>query len=190
MEFQKNCDDSYDPKEDPAAKGENEGRFGNLTPQEYDALRSLATRALKREGRAWVSATSLLHETYLRLAGCKSVSIRDTGHLYAMAARTMRRILVDFARQRRALCRGDGRLAVSIDDVQIGTSIPDESLLAVDDALKQLQTFDRRKHDVIELRFFGRLTIEDTAAAMQISPASVKREWNLARAWLKQAVAE
>ena len=157
--------------------------------REYEALRSLASRVLRREGRVRCSATSLVHEAYLRLSKCPADDIRDSRHLYVLAARTMRRVLIDRARRRLAASRR-GRFFISIDNLQISSSLPDETLLAVDGALEKLSLIDSRKHDVVLMRFFGGMTIHETAAALKLSPASVKREWALAKAWLTCALNE
>jgi RNA polymerase sigma factor (TIGR02999 family) len=128
-----------------------------------------------------LQATALVHEAYLRLVDAQRVNWQNRVHFLAMAARLMRRILVDFARARRYQKRGGDPLRVSLDDALL-TSERSEDLVAVDDALQALAKLHQRKSQVVELRFFGGLSVEETAAVLDVSPQTVMRDWKLARA--------
>ena len=131
-----------------------------------------------------LQATALVNEVYLRLVKGRSVNWQNRAHFLAVAARLMRRILVDFARARRYQKRGGDAIRVTLVD---GLELPEEpgrDLVALDDALEALGALDERKSRVIEMRFFGGLTVEETAEALHVSPETVKRDWKLAKAWL------
>ena len=131
-----------------------------------------------------LQATALVNEAYLRLIDVQHVNWQDRAHFLAMSARLMRRILVDWARSKQYQKRGGGAIKVTFDE---GLPVADErgqDLVALNDALERLAAFDERKSKVIELRFFGGLSVEETAEVLKISPRTVKREWSLARAWL------
>jgi RNA polymerase sigma factor (TIGR02999 family) len=132
-----------------------------------------------------LQATALVHEAYLRLVNTQHVNWHNRAHFLAMAARLMRRILVDLARARQYQKRGGGVIKVELTDA---LSAPDktEDLLALDDALSALATFDERRSRVVELRFFGGLSVEETAAVLRISVDTVMRDWKLARTWLRR----
>lgn len=151
----------------------------------YDELRRLAGGQLARErGGHTLQPTALVHEAYLRLADHYRLAWQGRTHFFAIAAITMRRILVSHARKHRAAKRGQGGIAVTLREdhaVDEGRSV---DLLALDQALAELESIDARQCRVIELRYFGGLTIEETAEALEISPATVKLDWSLARAWL------
>jgi RNA polymerase sigma factor (TIGR02999 family) len=150
----------------------------------YDELHRLARQYLSRERPDHtLQATALVNEAYLRLAGVERVRFRDRAHFFAMAATLMRRVLVDHARDRRRKKRGGGVSLTSLDGHDVaGTSAVD--VVALDDALSRLARIDGRQARIVELRFFGGLTVEETATALDTSPATVKREWASARAWL------
>ncbi|HYM62819.1 MAG TPA: sigma-70 family RNA polymerase sigma factor, partial [Thermoanaerobaculia bacterium] len=158
-----------------------------LIPLVYDELRRIARRQMKRE-RAGASfqTTTLIHEAYLKLVDQTHAHWRDRAHFFAVASQLMRRIAVDHARARLADKRGGGLVQVSIDDAP--GEYRDEELLAIDEALSHLEQLDPQQCRVVELRFFGGLTIEETAVAMRISTATVKREWSTAKAWLYHEV--
>ncbi len=149
----------------------------------YSDLKALAGRLLRRgDPGQMLTATSLVHEAYLRMA--KHVDrLWNRNELIALAARAMRSVLVDQARRQSAEKRGGGRAVVSFDSALVVARQP-TLLLELEDALRRLAAFDERKSQVVELRFFGGLSIEETAEAMGLSPATIKREWTLARAWL------
>ena len=131
-----------------------------------------------------LQATALVNEAYLRLINAKDVPWQDRAHFLAVAARVMRRILVDHARSRHYQKRGGDAVRVSLDEALVVAREPDEDFVALDDALTALEAVDARKSQVVEMRFFGGLTIEETAAALQISGDTVKRDWNIAKLWL------
>ena len=131
-------------------------------------------------------ATVLVNEAYLRLVDAKDVAWQDRAHFLAVAARVMRRILVDHARARRAQKRGSPATRVTFDEALVVTSEPREDFVALDDALEALATFDERKGRVVELRFFGGLSVDETASVLNVSPETVRRDWRLAKAWLQR----
>ncbi len=175
-----------DPPKAPAF----EAVAGELLPAVYGELHALAAGLLRGEGRVGMGATSLIHEAYVRLSAKGSVACEDRTHFFALAANAMRRILVDHARRRSALRHGGGRQTVQLDEVVICTTRPDSELLAVDAALEDLARFDSGKARIAEMRFFGGMTVDETADALDISRARVKREWSLAKAWLLCALQE
>jgi len=139
----------------------------------------------ERAGQS-LQATALINEAYLRLVDAKTISLRDRAHFFALSARVMRRILVDRARARRTAKRGGMAARVTFDEGLAVTSEPGQELVALDDALEALAKFDERKSRVIEMRFFGGLTVEQTAEVLNVSPDTVMRDWRLAKAWLEQ----
>src|SRR6267154_1348577 len=166
------------------SKGD-ERALDRLTPLVYAELRRLARHYMGGENAGHtLQATDLVHEAYLRLLDTKQVEWQDRAHFFALSARVMRRILVDFARSKGRLKRQGQAAEVSIDDVAVLSAEPGRELVAVDDALKALTAMDERKGQVVELRFFGGLTTEQTAAVLGISPETVLRDWKLAKAWM------
>lgn len=163
---------------DPAA-------LDSLIPIVYADLRKVAGRRLRSERQGHtLSATALVHETYLRLMGQQPSQLQNRSHFLAVASEQMRRILVDHARRRGASKRGGGTLQLALDAAIAEDASPDLDLLAVDEALSELARLDPRQARVIEMRFFGGLSIEETASVLGISRATVERDWGLARAWL------
>lgn len=162
-----------------------------LMPLVYDELRRLAASYLRRErpGQT-LQATALVHEAYVRLVGEKSQPWQNRNHFLAIAALSMRQILVQRARARKATKRGADPIRIELDDQLLPSSAPGEpdeiDLVALDGALDKLAELDPRQAKVVELRYFGGLSVEEAAAALDISPATVKRDWTLARAWLKR----
>jgi RNA polymerase sigma factor (TIGR02999 family) len=155
-----------------------------LVPLVYRDLHERARRLMRRE-RAGPSlqATALIHEAYLRLVGSKPVDVRSRGHFFALSSRLMRQILVDRARKRGYLKRGGGLIPVTFDEaLTFHTRGPD--LVRLDEALQSLAATDERKSRVVELRFFGGLSVEETAGVLDVSPQTVLRDWRLAKAWL------
>jgi RNA polymerase sigma factor (TIGR02999 family) len=150
-------------------------------------LRRLAHGYMARERRDHtLQTTALVNEAYLRLIDINRVQWRDRAHFFAVAARLMRRTLVDAARARKYQKRGRGVKPVALDDA-LAVSVPiDGDLVALDDALNALSGVDARKAQIVELRFFGGFSVEETAAALRISPATVMRDWRLARVWLRR----
>ena len=160
-----------------------------LVPAVYDELRRHAERAMRREGvDHTLQATALVHESYLRLVDQRRVAWRNRAHFFAIASTVMRRILVDHARARLTAKRGAGAVPVSLAGVEAGTpdGTDEADLLALHEALEKLAALDPDQVRLVELRYFGGLTIEETAEALSVSPATVKREWALARAWLRR----
>jgi RNA polymerase sigma-70 factor (ECF subfamily) len=133
-----------------------------------------------------LQTTALVNEVYLRLLGLREISWQNRTHFLAVCARTMRQILIDYARSRRRLKRGGGDDNVPLDGELLIPGHPCVGLLALDDALKSLAAFDHRKSQVVELRFFGGLTAEETAEALGISSETVLRDWKIAKVWLLQ----
>jgi RNA polymerase sigma factor (TIGR02999 family) len=131
-----------------------------------------------------LDTSALINEAYLRLIGANQASWRDRAHFFAVCAKIMRRILVDQARSLHTAKHGGGRLPISLDEALAIAPEPASDLVAMDEALKALTKVDRRKGRVVELRFFGGLSIEETAVVLKISPETVRRDWRLAKAWL------
>jgi RNA polymerase sigma factor (TIGR02999 family) len=163
-----------------------------LVPMVYDELRRQAERAMRREGvEHTLQATALVHESYLRLIDQRRVEWRNRAHFFAIASTVMRRILVDHARARLSAKRGGGVAPVTLAGVARASDegTDDVDLLALHEALERLSILDPDQARLVELRYFGGLTIEETAEALAVSPATVKREWALARAWLRRELA-
>jgi RNA polymerase sigma factor (TIGR02999 family) len=156
-----------------------------LIPLVYDELRKLAASYLRRRsGSNTLQATALVHEAYVRLANQSSISIEHRAQFFGLAAKVMRDILVDHARRRMAVKRGRDHLHLSLTAADRFGRKPEVELIALDDALKQLATTNPQHSRVVELRFFGGLTIEETAQVMSLSQATTERYWSFARAWL------
>jgi len=156
-----------------------------LTPLVYKQLHHVAQRYMAGERTDHtLQTTALVNEVYLRLVDCGQVNWRDRVHFLAVSARLMRRILIDFARARGYQKRGGGLAPMSLEEAPSVCKEPDENLLALDDALNRLAQLDAQQSRIVELRFFGGLTVQETAQALGISPAKVNRGWASARAWL------
>ena len=156
-------------------------------PLVHDELRRIARRCLHGErANHSLQATELVNEAYLRLVDVRQVDWQDRTHFLAMSARLMRRVLVDLARSRRADKRGGDAVRVTFDDAAMGGRTPDADVIRLDDALQALAALDDRKSRVVELRFFGGLTADETAVALQVSSKTVLRDWEFARAWLQR----
>lgn len=163
----------------------DESALEELMPIVYSELHRLAHRYMSMEQSAQtLQTTALVHEVYLRLVDVKQIDWQDRAHFYAICARLMRRILVDFARSRSYQKRGGGFTHVQIDEAATVSAVIGSELVAVDEALKRLAGIDLRKSRVIELRFFGGLSVEETASALKVSAETVMRDWRLARSWL------
>jgi RNA polymerase sigma-70 factor, ECF subfamily len=156
-----------------------------LTPLVYDELRKAAKHhmARERDGHT-LQTTALINEVYLRLVDLHSVSWQDRAHFFAICARLMRRILTDYARSRSYLKRGGDARRVTLDEALVVSAVPSPDLVALDGALSKLGALDSRKSSVVELRFFGGLSVKETAAVLRISTDTVTRDWNFAKAWL------
>lgn len=159
-----------------------------LTPVVYDKLRALAEQFMRRERRDHtLQATALLNEAYLRLFDQSRVDWKGRAHFVAMAAEMMRRILVDHARRHEAVKRGGGRDRVPLEEtLAVADARKHIDLIALDDALRELQKLNPRQARVIELRYFGGLSVKETAYALEISDRSVENDWSVARVWLRQ----
>jgi RNA polymerase sigma factor (TIGR02999 family) len=156
-----------------------------LTPLVYEQLHRVAQRCMAGERSGHIlQTTALVNEVYLRLVDCERVDWQDRAHFFAVSAQLMRRILIDFARSRGYRKRGGGALHMSLDEAPSVCHEPDTNLLALDDALKALAAVDERKSKVVELRFFGGLSIEETAEVLRVSTETVVRDWKLAKVWL------
>jgi RNA polymerase sigma factor (TIGR02999 family) len=168
----------------------DQGALNRLTPLVYDHLRRLARRYVRRESPGRFDATSLVHEAYVRLVDARVVNWEDRAHFFAVCARIMRRILVDAARARASAKRGGGMQRVDhsslvdLDKLPVQGTDRTAQICRLDDALMALAQIDPRRAQVIELRFFGGLSVEETAEALDVSPQTVMRDWKLARAWL------
>lgn len=160
-----------------------------LTPLVYQELRRLAGRHLRRERPDHtLESTALVHEAYLRLIDQRSVQWQNRNQFFGLASELIRRILVDYARNRMAAKRGGSNVKLSLDEAMAAPEERDWDLVALDDALKELAARDPQQSRIVELRYFGGLTIEATAEVLGISPATVKRDWVLAKAFLKREV--
>jgi RNA polymerase sigma-70 factor (ECF subfamily) len=142
----------------------------------------------ERQGHT-LQATALVNEAYLRLVDVRRVDWQNRAHFFAMSARLMRRILVDFARSKHHKKRGGSAVRVAFNENIAVASAPPNELVAIDDALQALDKLDPRKGRVVELRFFGGLSVEETAEVLDVSPATVMRDWKLAKAWLSREIA-
>jgi len=167
----------------------NNSALEQLTPLVYDELRRIARRHMRQRSRQTLQTTALAHEAYLRLVDVEGLCWQDRAHFFAVAAQMMRRILVDAARARGAAKRQGGALRVTFSEEIAIPAGQDASLLALDDALAALARLDARKARVVELRFFGGLSVDETAEVLKISKDSVMRDWRLAKPWLAREVA-
>ena len=169
----------------------DQGSLDKLLPVVYQELRKLAQYHLQQERPDHtLQATALVHEAYLKLIDAKSVAWRNRAHFFAVAARVMRHILVDMARQRRAQKRGSGQKLPLEEAISLPGEQEDVNLVALDEALDKLADIDPEQSRIIELRYFGGLSTEETAEALGVSPTTIKREWRVARAWLKREIRE
>ena len=165
-------------------QGEKEA-FDKLIPTVYEELRRLAHSYMRRERKGHtLQTTALVNEAYLRLLDCSRVNWRDRAHFLAITARLMRRVLVDYARAHRSRKRGGSMERISLEEFKIASAGADPDLVEIDEALRSLALVDVRKSSVVELRFFGGMTAEETAEALGVSPDTVLRDWKIAKAWL------
>ena len=167
--------------------GGNRTVVDRLMPLVYDGLREMARRQLagERAGHTF-SSTALVHEAYLKLVDQRRVTWRNRAHFYGIASRAMRRILLNYARERRAAKRGGGMIQVTLEEALLPDRQPADMLLALDEALDRLAALSDRQARVVECRFFGGLTHEEIAEALGVSVPTVRRDWRLARAWLSR----
>ncbi len=165
--------------------GGDESALDRLMPLVYDELRRLAHRYMSHERPGHtLQTTALVNEAYLRLVNWREARWQNRAHFFAVAAQMMRRILVDFARDRQYLKRGGGALRVSLDKAASFTKSRSEDLVALDEALAALAEVDRRKGRVVEMRFFGGLSVKEVAEVLKVSEETVMRDWRLAKVWL------
>jgi RNA polymerase sigma factor (TIGR02999 family) len=166
----------------------DEAALDQLIPLVHEELRRLAKRYMRRErgqrAARTLQTTALVNEAYMRLIDAQRVQWRNRAHFFAIAARLMRRILVDYARAQNYAKRGGGLPQVSLDDAPELAAERAPDLVALDDALNALARVDERKSRVVEMRFFGGLSVEETAEVLKVSPDTVMRDWRLAKAWL------
>jgi RNA polymerase sigma-70 factor, ECF subfamily len=159
--------------------------LARLIPLVYAELRRVASARLRHEApNHTLQTTALVHEAYVRLVGLERMTLRDRTHFFAMAARLMREILVDHARRRDAQKRGGGLTMLALDDVAAGAESGIVDVLALDEALTELHALDERLCRVVELRYFAGLNIAETADALDVSSATVERDWTVSKAWL------
>jgi RNA polymerase sigma factor (TIGR02999 family) len=156
-----------------------------LMPLVYDELHRLAKRYMAQEGSGHIlQTTALVNEAYLKLVDSSQMNWRNRAHFFAVAAQLMRRILIDYARSRRSLKRGAELQSVSLDEAPAVTQEPSSDLVALDDALNALAEIDPRKSRVVQLRFFGGLSVEETAEVLKVSADTVMSDWKVAKLWL------
>jgi RNA polymerase sigma factor (TIGR02999 family) len=165
----------------------DQAALDRLAERVYPELRRMARRYMKNERQTnTLQSTALVHEVYLRLVDVRKVEWRERAQFYAMAAQMMRRVLVDAARARGSQKRGGSVARVNIDDTAVLSPAPDQSILALDEALTAFSHLAPRQARVVELRYFGGLTEEEIVVALDISPRTVRRDWDLAKAWLSR----
>ncbi len=170
-----------------AWSGGDQAALDRLAERVYSELRRMAHRYMKNERQAnTLQSAGLVHEVYLRLVDVRTVEWRERAQFYAMAAQMMRRILVDAARARASKKRGGSAAKVNIDDGAVLSPEPDQSILALHEALTTFSRLAPRQARVVELRYFGGLTEEEIVAALDISPRTVRRDWSFAKAWLSR----
>ena len=162
----------------------NQEAFDKLYRITYEELRRLARIVRSGRGMATINTTALVHEAYIKLAGARKPDWVDRVHFLRIAARAMRQVLIDAAQRRLAQKRGGNAVAIEFDERVHSSLVDPETLLALEEALRQLENLDPRQAQVVECRFFAGLTIEETALALGVSDSSVKRDWRTARAWL------
>ena len=185
-----------DEKEDvtrllAAIAGGDRAAWDELFPLVYERLRAIASRQLRgeREGHT-LATTDLVHEAYFALVGMDGVGWEDRAHFLGVAARAMRRVLIDYARARAAQKRGGGRERATVALDALPARVPDEQVLALDEALRRLEARNERYGRIVECRFFAGMSIEETAAVLNVSPTTVKRDWMVARAWLHRELSD
>jgi len=165
--------------------GGDEAAFERLVPLVYGELKRIARRHMYRESEGHLlQTTALVHEAYLKLVSQKNAKWQDRAHFYAVSSQQMRRILVDTARSRLRQKRGSNAVVLSLDEVPTLSSSRAAEFVALDDALTELARLDLRRSRVVEMRYFGGMSVEETAAALHLSPDTIMRDWKAAKAWL------
>lgn len=168
----------------------NKNAVNELLPIVYNELRKISSKYLHDEYRNHtLQTTELVHEAYIKLVGGQEINWQNRAHFFGIAANSMRQILVDYARKRNSQKRGEGKTHVSLDDAEDMIFSSEEDIIALDEALKKLEAIEERSSKIVELRYFSGLTIEETANVLNISPATAKRDWNFAKAWLYREIA-
>src|SRR5215469_17062284 len=168
----------------------NHSALDSLIPIVYDELRNLASNYMRGERSGhMLQTTALVHEAYLRLMDREQVSVQNRTQFFAVAAQVMRRVLVDYARTRDRAKRGEGVAPLALDDVAILSDDRIDELIAINSALDSLTALDARKGRVFELRYFGGMSVEEAANALNVSPVTVARDWRMAKAWLRRQIA-
>lgn len=163
----------------------NKNAVNELLPIVYNELRRISSKYLHDEYRNHtLQTTELVHEAYIKLVGGQEINWQNRAHFFGIAANSMRQILVDYARKRNSLKRGEGKTHVSLDDAEEMFFNTEEDIIALDEALKKLEAFDQELSKVVELRFFAGLNVDETAKVKNCSASTVKREWSLAKSWL------
>jgi len=169
----------------------NKEAYDKLYPLVYDKLKRIAQHQLNNEySSRTLSNTGLVHEAYEKLVDQEAVSYNGRTHFYAISARSMRQILVDYARKRTALKRGGDNHKITLDEEKISFDEHAHTIVEINDLMDELKTFDIRMFNIVELRFFGGLSIDDTAENLDVSPSTVNREWIKARGWFYQKIHE
>jgi RNA polymerase sigma-70 factor (ECF subfamily) len=169
----------------------DEAALDKVMPVVYQELRRLAHHYMRRERPGHtLQTTALVNEAYMRLADYKKMRWQSRAHFFAVAAQVMRRILVEQARSKHFAKRGGGAEKISLDETVVVSTGRSAEVIAVDDALTELESWDPRKGRIVELRFFGGLSIEETAEVLKVSPTTVQREWRSAKAWLYKAISK
>lgn len=168
----------------------SQAALDRLLPLVYDELHRLASGYMRRERpNHMLQTTALVHEAYLRLVDSPNINYDTRTHFFAVAARVMRHILVDYARGRQRAKRGEGVPALALNDVAVFSDDRAEQVIAVNSALEKLTALDARKGRVFELRYFGGMSVEEAATALKVSPVTVARDWRMAKAWLRREIA-
>lgn len=174
-----------------AIAGGDQAAWDELFPLVYERLRAIAHRQLRgeREGHT-LTTTDLVHEAYFSLVGIERMSWSDRAHFLAVAARAMRRVLINYARARGTQKRGGLRDQASVDLDALPANMPSDQILGLDEALGRLEQRNERYGRIVECRFFGGMSVEETATALSVSPSTVKRDWMVARAWLHRELSD
>lgn len=165
--------------------GNKRGAMDELLPLVYDELRALAHRQhLRFSDLKTLNTTAILHEAYLKLVDHDQIDWKGRSHFFCVAARAMRQILLDYVRARNSQKRGGGQVHLSLEEDLLISDEEGDELMALDEALKILEKLNPRQSQIVECRFFGGMTIDETASVLDVSSATVKRDWNVAQAWL------
>ena len=171
------------------ASNGNNFALDNILPLVYNELRKISSKYLRDEYRRHtLQTTELVHEAYIKLIGSNNLSWESRSHFYGIAAKSMRQILVDYARKRKSQKRGEGITELTLEKAHFVIGESEEQLLNLNDALDKLETLEERSSKIVELRFFSGLSIEETAKVLNISVATVKRDWKFAKAWLYREI--